>query len=217
ICHPVQAKYREAWHQEKTKYSLVDTPTLATAREVIASDALYKKDFNKSKTKFHLPVDMLQFELLGLSQLVAIFVLVALTLISPPLQKLYKAEFEKEKGKSKYNKMIVPPDVQHAMDVAKSQSSFAYKKDAKASLHYTSVADRPDIKKATQAAKLISETLCVMTWMVLSSLQSLFAYRYKKKFEESKGHYHMIPDTPEQLHHKEASELQSNVKWPKNV
>ena len=32
-----------------------------------------------------------------------------------------------------------------------------YKKEAKANLHYTSVADRPDIRKATQAAKLISE------------------------------------------------------------
>ncbi|XP_068458209.1 nebulin isoform X2 [Clinocottus analis] len=71
--------------------------------------------------------------------------------------KLYKAKFEKEKGKSIYNNMITPPDVQHAMGVAKSQSSVAYKKDAKANLHYTSVADRPDIKKATQAAKLISE------------------------------------------------------------
>uniref|UniRef100_A0A3B5AHN5 Nebulin n=1 Tax=Stegastes partitus TaxID=144197 RepID=A0A3B5AHN5_9TELE len=123
----ISAKYREAWHQDKTKYTLTDTPTLASAREAaknklytegwnkvkatgyfmpgdavpikqciltsksyrkqvghhigarnveedplimlalnsarIASDALYKKDFNQSKTKFNLPVDMLQFEL----------------------------------------------------------------------------------------------------------------------------------------------------------
>lgn len=32
-----------------------------------------------------------------------------------------------------------------------------YKKDAKSKLHYTPIADRPDIKKATQAAKLISD------------------------------------------------------------
>lgn len=36
-------------------------------------------------------------------------------------------------------------------------SQVSYKKDAKASLHYTTVADRPDIRKATQAAKLISD------------------------------------------------------------
>lgn len=33
----------------------------------------------------------------------------------------------------------------------------AYKKDAKANLSYTTVVDRPDIKKATHAAKLISQ------------------------------------------------------------
>lgn len=38
-------------------------------------------------------------------------------------QKLYKAKFEKEKGKSNYNNMATPPDVQHAMDVAKKQSN----------------------------------------------------------------------------------------------
>lgn len=42
------------------------------------------------------------------------------------LQKLYKQKFEKEKGKSIYNNMVVPPDVQHAMDVAKSQSNVSH-------------------------------------------------------------------------------------------
>lgn len=37
------------------------------------------------------------------------------------------------------------------------QIKVAYKKDAKENLHYTTVADRPDIKKATQAAKQASE------------------------------------------------------------
>lgn len=41
-------------------------------------------------------------------------------------QKLYKAKHEKDKGKSQYNLMAVPPDVQHAIDVAKSQSSVSW-------------------------------------------------------------------------------------------
>lgn len=45
------------------------------------------------------------------------------TLVLPNVQKQYKQKFEKERGKSVYNHMIVPPDVQHAMDVAKSQSN----------------------------------------------------------------------------------------------
>uniref|UniRef100_A0A3B5MXL6 Nebulin n=1 Tax=Xiphophorus couchianus TaxID=32473 RepID=A0A3B5MXL6_9TELE len=86
-------------------------------------------------------------------------------------EKQYKQKFEKERGKSVYNHMIVPPDVQHAMDVAKSQSNVAYKKDAKANLHYTTVVDRPDIRKATQAAKLVSD----------------IGYREKAREEASRG------------------------------
>jgi hypothetical protein len=36
-------------------------------------------------------------------------------------------------------------------------------------------------------------------------------YQYKKNYEKSKGHYHTIPDNLEQLHHREATELQSIV------
>uniref|UniRef100_A0A3Q3II67 Nebulette n=1 Tax=Monopterus albus TaxID=43700 RepID=A0A3Q3II67_MONAL len=86
-------------------------------------------------------------------------------------KNVYKEKFEKEKGKSEYNHMIEPPDVQHAMDVAKKQSSIIYKKDAKANQNYTSVVDRPDIKKATHAAKLISQ----------------IGYRDKAREEASRG------------------------------
>lgn len=44
------------------------------------------------------------------------------------------------------------------------QIKVAYKKDAKENLHYTTVADRPDIKKATQAAKQASEVRVSLKW-----------------------------------------------------
>lgn len=53
-----------------------------------------------------------------------------LFLTSPPhlsnsgsFQTNYKKKFVKEKGKSNYSIMLEPPDVKHAMDVAKKQSN----------------------------------------------------------------------------------------------
>lgn len=51
------------------------------------------------------------------------------------------------------------------------QIKVAYKKDAKENLHYTTVADRPDIKKATQAAKQASEVRVSLKFSVTVTLQ----------------------------------------------
>ncbi|XP_070771377.1 nebulin [Enoplosus armatus] len=156
-------KYKEKYEKTKGQYVPVqDTPQILHAKAVrtLASESKYKEASKK---------DMQSGSFTTLSE-------TRDTAHSKEINKLvsgklYKAKFEKEKGKSVYNHMIVPPDVQHAMSVAKNQSSVSYKKDAKANLHYTSVVDRPDIKKATQAARLISEV----------------GYRDKAREEASRG------------------------------
>ena len=61
----------------------------------------------------------------------------------------------KRSDSSPRSKRFLPPHIK-----------VAYRKDAKENLHYTTVADRPDIKKATQAAKQASEvkTSLKCTW-----------------------------------------------------
>lgn len=64
-----------------------------------------------------------------------------------------------------------------------------YKKDAKSKLHYTPIADRPDIKKATQAAKLISD---VSVFFFLNLLYSFYSTNFTIKndiIEQSKEHF----------------------------
>lgn len=165
----LQSKYKEASKKDMQSGSFTTLPE--------TRDTAHSKEINKLVSGVTLPRGRTahRLDVCHLRRLT--------TSLSPSLslQKVYKAKFEKEKGKSIYNQMIVPPDVKHAMDVAKSQSNVSvaavcrrvvssaqfgsfsflsqvsYKKDAKASLHYTTVADRPDIRKATQAARLISD------------------------------------------------------------
>uniref|UniRef100_A0A452T433 Nebulin n=1 Tax=Ursus maritimus TaxID=29073 RepID=A0A452T433_URSMA len=110
----------------------------------------------------------------------------------------YKKKFVKEKGKSNYSIMLEPPDVKHAMEVAKKQSNVAYKKDAKENLHYTTVADRPDIKKATQAAKQASEV------------------EYRAKHRKEGSHGLSMLGRPDIEMAKKAARLSSQVKYREN-
>ncbi|XP_029980825.1 nebulin [Sphaeramia orbicularis] len=180
-------KYKQKYEKEKGHYvPVLDTPQILHAKSVrsLVSESKYKEASKKemqsgSFTTLNETRDTIHSK--QINKLVS--------------GKLYKAKFEKEKGKSVYNQMTVPPDVQHAIDVAKSQSNIAYKKDAKANLHYTPVVDRPDIRKATQAARLISD----------------IGYRDKAREEASRGG--SLIHRPDIALATEVSRLTSQVKY----
>ncbi|XP_061774185.1 nebulin isoform X7 [Nerophis ophidion] len=158
-----QLKYKEKYEKAKGHYlHVADTPQNLHSKSVrhLSSETKYKAASKKQRQSGSFTVMPETRD----------------TVHSKEVNKLvsknvYKAKFEKEKGKAVYNHMRVPPDVGHAMDVNIKQSDLAYKKNAKANLHYTTVVDRPDIKKATQTAKLVSE----------------IGYRNKAREEASRG------------------------------
>ncbi|XP_053482933.1 nebulin isoform X1 [Ictalurus furcatus] len=277
-----EASYREAWHNDKIKYTMLDTPLLATAREVakiihpqlytkdwektkaksyfmpgdavpikqcmattnvqsnykyktiyrkelghhigarcveddplimlainsakIASDALYKKDFNKSKTKFNLPVDMLSLELAKKCQIqVNDFnyrtylhnwtclpdqndVIQARKAYDLASDNIYKTDLEWIRGCG----WIAADSVDH-VKVRKAQEILndrIYKKDAKDNFaRFTNIVDRPEVVLAKVNAFNLSDL------------------KYKESFNLEKGHYIGAEDTPQLAHSREVAKI----------
>ncbi|KAJ8283053.1 hypothetical protein COCON_G00055720 [Conger conger] len=156
-------KYKDKYEKARGTYIAVpDTPQTRHFRSVasLSSETKYKEASKKERPKGSyttLPQTRDTAHSRQITKLVS--------------ENQYKKNFKAEKGKALHNKMVSPPDVKHAIDVAKCQSNLAYKADGKIKRNYTPVADRPDIRKATQAAKLISD----------------IGYRNKAKEEASKG------------------------------
>ncbi|XP_060785938.1 nebulin isoform X4 [Neoarius graeffei] len=279
-----EASYREAWHNDKTKYTILDTPLLATAREVaknvhphlytkdwenikaksyfmpgdsvpikqcmsttkvqsnykykegyrkqvghhigarcveddplimlainsakIASDALYKKHFNESKTKYNLPVDMLAFELAKKCQIQVNDdnyrtylhnwtclpdqndVIQARKAYDLASDNVYKVDLEWIRGCG----WVAADSVDH-VKVKKAQKILndrLYTKDAKDNFaKFTNVVDRPEVLLAKVNAINLSDL------------------KYKESFNLEKGHYIGAEDTPQLAHSREVAKIVS--------
>ncbi|XP_070980063.1 nebulin-like isoform X6 [Oncorhynchus clarkii lewisi] len=206
--HKYKTEYRKQAGHHIGARCVEDDPLLVLALNSakIASDALYKKDFNKSKTKFHLPVDMLSFELAKKCQFQvnddhyrtrlhnwtclpdSTDVTQARKAYDLQSDVVYKADLEWLRGCG----WVAADSVDHVKvrNAQKIMNERLYKKDAKDNFaKYTHIVDRPEHILATINAFNLSDL------------------KYKETFNAEKGQYIGSEDTPQLAHSREVAKV----------
>ncbi|MEQ2259991.1 hypothetical protein XENORESO_017361 [Xenotaenia resolanae] len=183
-----EAKYREAWHQDKIKYTLVDTPGLATAREVAKNihPNVYRADLEWIRGCGWVAADSVDHVKVKKAQEIL-------------NDRLYKKNAQECFGK--FSLIVDRPEIVLAKINAANLS------DVRKKGHYIGSEDTPQLAHSREMAKTISEKLYKSQWDKTKATSYSLNHeyipllsgkkgreiasdvKYKDSHEKAKGHY----------------------------